>query len=169
MLFHYGNCKKEIYALEGRNLDLMNQIQELKALYDYQVGILEKDVKAYEADISYLKGQVADHKNEIAILEADLIKVQDMYTLVDISRDAYISDVEELKKQNAILTSELGARKCVADSCEQEIKLLKKEVLECGMYHGVKEKSHPSAHMPGAEWVQTEDGLELRKKKSKKR
>ncbi len=128
MLFHYGNCKKEISGLEKRNLDLMNQVQEQKALYDYQVGILEKDAKAYEADISHLKGQVTDHKNEIAILEADLIKVQDMYTLVDISRDVYISDVEEWKKQNAILKAELGARKCVADSCEIEIQALKKEV-----------------------------------------
>jgi len=37
-------------------------------------------------------------------------------------------DIEEWKKQNAILKSELGARKCVTDSCEEEIKLLKREV-----------------------------------------
>lgn len=90
MLFHYGNCKTEISNLKQREEALMNQIQELKALFDYQVGSLEIEIS-----------QLAE--------EAGL-------------RAAEIRSRGELIDQ---LKQEIGARKCVADSCEEEIKALK--------------------------------------------
>jgi len=90
MLFHYGNCKTEISNLKQRESDLMHQIQELKALYDYQVGTLEIEIS-----------QLTE--------EAGL-------------RVAEIKSRGELIDQ---LRQEIGARKCVADSCEEEIKALK--------------------------------------------
>ncbi len=44
MLFHYGNCKNEIHELKRRETDLVNQIQELKAMYDYSVGVQETEI-----------------------------------------------------------------------------------------------------------------------------
>ncbi len=139
MFFHYGNCKSKIQELECRNVDLMRQVQELKAMYDYQVGILEKDVKAFEADVSYFKGQVGVLEEENAELKAlSETNLKDNVRILaksirmakekdDLNTDiaSLKFDIEEWKKQNAILKQELGARKCVADSCEQEIKDLK--------------------------------------------
>ncbi len=90
MFFHYGNCKSEIQELKLRNLDLMNQVQELKALFDYQVGTLE-------IEISQLLEEAGLRASEIR------------------SRGELIAQLKQ----------ELGARKCVADSCEEEIKALK--------------------------------------------
>lgn len=85
MLFHYGNCKNDLYELtqlkhthEKRihelsvlNTDLMNQVQEGKAMFHYQTMDLEKQI-------------------------------------------------ERLKV-------ELGSRKCVMDSCEEQINKLSQE------------------------------------------
>lgn len=92
MLFHYGNCKSQIASLESQNRSLLNQVQELKALYDYQVGMLEKKNSDWQSIYD-------DLHNEKIDLEVC---------------------IEECKKYNAILKAELGANKCLREAQERE-------------------------------------------------
>jgi len=59
MLFHYGNCKNELYdlkqlkelqakkigQLEGEVISLLGRIEEAKAVYNYQVSELESEIE----------------------------------------------------------------------------------------------------------------------------
>lgn len=65
MLFHYGNCKNEIFDLNNEKYKLRKEIQELnahiltlvgeaqeaKAIYHYQVSDLEKKIQLLESKI----------------------------------------------------------------------------------------------------------------------
>ena len=106
MLFHYGNCKTDIQDLKQRNVDLMNQVQELKALYDYQVGILEKENAELKDENSFRRQHMIDSLKQEAEVHATIIHLQD--------------ERDELNKQNALLKAELGANRCLRESQELE-------------------------------------------------
>lgn len=134
MLFHYGNCKNEIHSLKRREEDYLKQIQELKALYDYQVGVLEKDIAELQKrndnqamSITLFKVDHQDHTQLIAMRDQEIeeLKTHSRVKMDDILK--LMGENEQLKVERRELMNELGARKCVIDSCEQEIKDLKRE------------------------------------------
>lgn len=65
MLLHYGNCKKELHELTQLKIDnlkrinqldihitdLLNQIQELKAVHHYQTFELEKQITILKSEL----------------------------------------------------------------------------------------------------------------------
>jgi len=73
MLFHYGNCKREIKDLEGQLVTAMRQIQEGRAMYDYQVGILERELGARKCVAETMEKEIAS-LNEIISKKDDELK-----------------------------------------------------------------------------------------------
>ena len=73
MLFHYGNCKQDISELtslkfanaklikelQEQVMGLLNQNHELKAIYDYQVGDLERRIESLVGQNNCLTDSVA--------------------------------------------------------------------------------------------------------------
>lgn len=92
MQFHYGNCKKliedleKLVAKESKNAIAMHtealkaneclnayvaeadrlrtQVEEEKAIFDYQVGVLEKDIENLKADIVLYQRDIKDLKSK---------------------------------------------------------------------------------------------------------
>jgi hypothetical protein len=66
MLFHYGNCKKQIQDLENQLLAAINQVREGQALYDYQVGIQEIQIKELNTENSFRRDQMIQYEKDLA-------------------------------------------------------------------------------------------------------
>lgn len=77
MFFHYGNCKSEIQQhldkiqlLENKVVSLLGEIHECKAMYDYQVGVLEKRVSDLQVETGARKCVCETMAAEVANLHS---------------------------------------------------------------------------------------------------
>ncbi len=91
MLFHYGNCKNELFVLKQLNsqhckkindldrqvVTLLGQVQEGKAMYDYQVALLEREISALKSELGARKCVCETMEKEIASLNEIVSKKDD--------------------------------------------------------------------------------------------
>lgn len=85
MLFHYGNCKNELYdlnrlklslekkihELEVHNAALLGQVEEGKAMFHYQVAELERKIRNLEAEVASRKCVMETNDQQINVLIQD--------------------------------------------------------------------------------------------------
>lgn len=84
MFFHYGNCKAEIQQyqdkiklLEEKVVYLLGEIHEGKAMYDYQVGVLEKRVSDLQVETGARKCVCETMAEEVANLHRIISRKDD--------------------------------------------------------------------------------------------
>lgn len=141
-MFHYGNCKNEIETLKClRQHDsdtlqkykesisgLVNQVQEGKALYDYQVGVLEREIERLKNGVTYDDTAMEQlRKGNIYLMEEMTLKCKQLEEL-EKENKALKEEVELRGKRLDQALNDLGSRKCVTDSYEEQIKDLQKQL-----------------------------------------
>lgn len=122
MLFHYGNCRndvesltkdktkltKEIADLNSQIVTLIGEVQESKAVYNYQVGELEKKIQELQSNLDEHKcfvecehGDADSSQDDVVLkLSQDNTKLNDQVTYLEATNN-------DLSKQNANLLAEI--------------------------------------------------------------
>ena len=99
MFFHYGNCKKEIQDLKQRNVNLESVIQEGRAMYDYQLAVLEKEIEQLESDIGSRKCVSEGLEQEIKLLNEEINCLSREKKILEISES--ITNPKPISKINS--------------------------------------------------------------------
>jgi TolA-binding protein len=106
MLFHYGNCRSEIEKLNKERTVLLGEIQEAKALYNYQVADLEFKIAELSGALSNKACVIEDLELRLRHREGDIEELN-RYSEEITTKEMVFLDKKDFAKRIDELTKEL--------------------------------------------------------------